>query len=171
MEIPITEEADAMKAVVAYSSVYGNTKLVAEAVAEQMRADGVEVELVGLDEGTPGSVTGDFMFVGSPTRGGRPTKKAKRFLEELNVEAWRNKPIVLFDTVGPLPMDAEKRKIWLSRIDKGAATRMQSLMNERGLSAHSELLHIAVTGFKGPLAVDALDIAKAFTKKFVSGLK
>jgi hypothetical protein len=63
------------------------------------------------------------------------------------------------------------RRIWLSRIDKGAATRMQSQLVERGLSAHPELLHIAVTGFKGPLAVDALDIAKAFAKKFVSGLK
>jgi flavodoxin len=164
-------EIDMMKAVVAYSSVYGNTKLVAEAIAELMRVEGIEAELISIDDGMQVTIPGDFMFVGSPTRGGRPTKKARRFLEELNVEAWRNKPIVLFDTVGPLPMDSEKRKIWLSRIDKGAATRMQSQLVERGLSAHPELLHIAVTGFKGPLAVDALDIAKAFAKKFVSGLK
>ncbi len=160
-----------MKAVVAYSSVYGNTKLVAEAIAQQMRADGVDVDLVNLDEGALGSVIGDFMFVGSPTRGGRPTRKAKRFLEDLNVDAWRGKPIVLFDTVGPLPMDAEKRKVWLSRIDKGAATRMQNQLSEKGLSSHPELLHIAVTGFKGPLAVDALDIAKGFAHRFLASLK
>jgi flavodoxin len=158
--------------VVAYSSVYGNTKLVAEAISQQIRADGgVDVDLVSIDEGAPGSVVGDFMFVGSPTRGGRPTKKAKRFLEDLNVEAWRGKPVVLFDTVGPLPMDAEKRKVWLSRIDKGAADRMKNQLIEKGLSAHPELLHLAVTGFKGPLAVDALDIAKAFAHKFLISLK
>jgi len=165
------QEVHLMRGVVAYSSVYGNTKLVAEAISEQIRVDGVEVELVSIDEGVPRAVQGDFMFVGSPTRGGRPTKKAKRFLEELDVEAWRNKSIVLFDTVGPLSMDPEKRKLWLSRIDKSAATRMQSQVNERGLSAHPELLHIAVTGFKGPLSVDALDIAKAFAHKFVASLR
>jgi flavodoxin len=167
-ELLRNKEAKVMKAVVAYDSVYGNTKLVAEAVAEQIRSEGHEVELISVkDEG--GRVTaGDFMFVGSPTRMGRMTKNTKRFLEGLDVEPWKNKPIVAFDTVGPLPTDEEKRKKWLSRIDKGAAYGIQELVKARGLNAHPDVLHIAVTSFKGPLASDGLSIAKDFAHRFMS---
>jgi len=160
-----------MKGVVAYDSVYGNTKQVAEAIAEQIRSEGHEVELIALKDGAGGAVSGDFMFVGSPTRIGRMTRETKGFVEGLDREHWKNRSIVAFDTVGPLSEDAEKRKKWLSRIEKSAATRMLELLRERGLSAHPEVLHIAVTGFKGPLAPDALDMARDFTHKFLAAVK
>jgi flavorubredoxin len=159
-----------MKGIVAYDSVYGNTKRVAEAIAEQIRSEGHEVELVPLSDESAEAVTGDFMFVGSPTRVGRMTRKTKVFLEDLNGEYWRTRPIVAFDTVGPMSEDPEKRKKWLDRVEKSAATRMQELARQRGLRVHPEVLHIAVTGFKGPLASDALDIAKYFTHKVIASL-
>jgi len=162
---------DVVKGVVAYDSVYGNTKQVAEAIAEQIRSDGHEVELIALRDEGGVAPAGDFMFVGSPTRMGRMTKKAKEFVEGLDKEHWKSRPIVTFDTVGPLSEDEEKRKKWLSRIDKSAATRMQELARQQGLSVHQEVLHVAVTGFKGPLASDALDMAKEFTHRFISTLK
>lgn len=156
-----------MKGVVVYDSVYGNTKLVAEAIADQLKSEGHEAEMISLREGSGGPAAGDFMFVGSPTRIGRMTKKAKEFVEELDREHWKNRPIVAFDTVGPLPEDEEKRKKWLSRIEKSAATRMQELARRQGLRVHQEVLHVPVTGFKGPLAPDALDMAREFTHKFL----
>jgi len=159
-----------MKGVVAYDSVYGNTKQVAEAIAEQIRSEGHEIELIALRDGVGSAAVGDFLFVGSPTRIGRMTKNAKAFVEGLDTEHWKSKPVVTFDTVGPLPEDEEKRKKWLSRIDKSAATRMQELARQRGLSVHQEVLHVAVTGFKGPLAPDALEVAKEFTHRFISAL-
>lgn len=160
-----------MKGIVVFDSVYGNTKLVAEAIAEQIRADGHSVEILNLGEKEPTKVDADFMFLGSPTRIGRMTKRAKGFLEGLDKELWKNKPIVTFDTVGPLSEDLEKRKKWLERIDKSAATRMQDIVRGRGLNAHPEVLHIPVTGFKGPLASDALEMAREFTHRTVAGLK
>ena len=160
-----------MKGVVAYDSVYGNTKLVAEAIAEQIRSEGHEVELIALRDRGGVAPAGDFIFVGSPTRMGRMTKKAKEFVEELDEEHWKSRPIVTFDTVGPLPEDEEKRKKWLSRIDKSAATRMQELAMQRGLSVYQDALHVAVTGFKGPLAPDALDMAKEFTHRFIATMR
>lgn len=159
-----------MKGIVVYDSVYGNTKQVAEAIAEQIRSEGHEVELIALRDGAGGAAVGDFLFVGSPTRIGRMTKNAKAFVEGLDAEHWKSRPIVTFDTVGPLPEDEEKRKKWLSRIDKSAATRMQELARHRGLSVHQEVLHVAVTGFKGPLAPDALEVAKEFTHRFIFAL-
>jgi flavodoxin len=157
-----------MKGVVAYDSVYGNTKQVAEAIAEQIRSEGHEAELISLRDEGGRAAAGDFMFVGSPTRMGRMTKDTKKFLEGLSVEPWKNKPIVAFDTVGSLPKDEEKRKKWLGRIDKGAGTGIQELVRARGLTPHPDVLHIAVTGFKGPLASDGLNIAKDFVHQFIA---
>jgi len=160
-----------MKGIVAYDSVYGNTKQVAEAIAEQIRLEGHQVELIAIKDEGKGAVEGDFLFVGSPTRMGRMTRGTKGFLEGLNSDHWKSRPVVAFDTVGPLSEDPEKRKKWLSRIDRSAATRMQELARERGLNAHPEVLHIAVTGFKGPLASNALDIARDFTHRFMAAVK
>jgi len=160
-----------MKGIVAYDSVYGNTKKVAEAIAEEVKSEGHEVELISIKEVGEGRVEGDFMFVGSPTRVGRMTRGTKDFVERLDGEYWKSRPIVVFDTVGPLSEDQEKRKKWLERIDKSAATRMQDLARSRGLGVHSEVLHIAVTGFKGPLASDALDMARDFVHKFMATIK
>jgi flavodoxin len=160
-----------MKGLVVFDSVYGNTKRVAEAIAEQIKTDGHSADLLNLGENEAKDVEADFIFVGSPTRMGRMTKKAKGFVEGLDKEYWKNRPIVSFDTVGPLSGDDEKRKKWLELITKSAATRMQELARERGLSAHPEVLHIAVTGFKGPLAPDALDMARRFTHRFIAESK
>ncbi len=159
-----------MKGVVVYDSVYGNTEQVAVAIAEQIRADGHSAEIFSLKEIGKTQVEGDFMFLGSPTRIGRPTKKAKSFLAELDTSYWKSRPIVAFDTVGPFPEDDEKRKTWLGRVEKSAATRLQELARERGLAVHPDVLHIAVTGFKGPLASDALDLAREFVQRFMAAL-
>lgn len=156
-----------MKGIVAYDSVYGNTEQVARAIAEQIISDGHEAELISLKGEGSKPAAGDFMFLGSPTRVGRPTGAAKDFVNNLSVDQWKSKPIVVFDTVGPLPKDDEKRKVWLERIEKSAASRLRDLASERGLTIHPELLHLAVTGFKGPLAPDALAMARKFTHEFL----
>ena len=97
-----------MKGIVAYDSVHGNTKQVAEAIAEQIRSEGHQVELLSVKEGSRSAVVGDFMFIGSPTRAGRMTREAKGFVENLKSDDWKDKPIVTFDTVGPC------RRTWRS---------------------------------------------------------
>lgn len=160
-----------MKGIVAYDSVHGNTKQVAEAIAEQIRSEGHEVELISMRDGILGPINGDFLFVGSPTRIGRMTPSAKEFVEKLDAEYWRDRPSVFFDTVGPLPKDEEKRKKWLSRITTSAASKMRDLAKERGLGACPDVLNVPVTGFLGPLAPGALDLARDFTRKFLASVK
>lgn len=160
-----------MKGIVAYDSVHGNTKQVAEAIAEQIKSEGHKVELIALKDGVRGVVTGDFLFVGSPTRMGRMTPSAKEFVEGLDMDYWRNRPVVAFDTVGPMPKDEEKRKKWLGRVIKSAASKLRDLARERGLGAYPKVLNAAVTGFLGPLAPDALETARDFTREFLASLK
>ena len=160
-----------MKGVVAYDSVHGSTKKAAEAIAEQIKADGQQVDLLWVKERKGSEVEGDFMFIGSPTRGGRMTKDMKEFIEDLNTERWKGRIIVAFDTLGPLSKDPEKRKGMLMNLKddaKTAATSMQRLCRERGLSVHGKALHLAVTGMWGPLAPDGPEMAKEFTHEFLA---
>ncbi len=163
-----------MKGIIAYDSVHGNTKQVAEAIADEIRAAGHEVDVIFLKESKTRVGQGDFLFIGSPTRASRMTGEVKAFIEDLNVEYWKNKPIISFDTIGPFSKDAEKRKKWLDMADEGsknAASRMRDLCREHGLKDCSRVLHLAVVGFLGPLAPDALEMAREYTRKFLITMK
>lgn len=161
-----------MKGVVAYDSVHGSTKQVAEAIAEEIKAEGHQVDLIAIREGGPSAVAGDFMFIGSPTRGGRMTKEAKEFVESLDIAQWKGKPIVAFDTLGPISKDAGKRQKTLDGIgdwSKNAASRLRELCQERGLSCSKEM-HFAVVGFWGPLAPEMPERARELTRQFLASL-
>lgn len=59
-------------------------------------------------------------------------------------------------------------------IDEGSsnvASRMRDLLRERGMSGCTKILHIAVIGIWGPLAPDALDMARDLSRQFVAYLK
>ena len=164
---------ESMKGIVAYDSVNGNTKQVAEAIAQEIRSQGHEAELVFVEEAMSSPV-GDFMFIGSPTRASKMTKDTMRFIENLDTGHWKSRPIVAFDTVGPLSKDAEKRRLWLDRVDQGsknAASRIMEACSKRGLSVRPKLLHLAVTGMWGPLAPDALDMARDYTRGFLNRVR
>jgi menaquinone-dependent protoporphyrinogen IX oxidase len=69
-----------MKAVVVYDTYYGNTKLVAEAIADELKTEGHEVELRDVKQDYPAAPQGEVMFVGSPIRMGSVTGRVKRYV-------------------------------------------------------------------------------------------
>jgi flavodoxin len=161
-----------MKGIVAYDSVHGSTKKVAEAIAEQIQAEGHEAQLIAVKEWTKGPLAGDFLFIGSPTRGGRMTKEAKEFIESLDASYWKGKRVVTFTTVGPLSKEAEKRNKTLESMDdhsKSAAAKMKEICQERGIPVY-RTMHFAVVGMWGPLAPDGPQMAKEQARKFLSEL-
>lgn len=163
-----------MRGIVAYDSVNGNTKQVAEAIADEIKAQGHEAELIYVKDGGTMPAGGDFLFIGSPTRAARMTKRTGEFIEGLDPSYWSNRPIVAFDTVGPLSKDSENRKSWLEKVDAGdknAACRIRDACGGRGLNVRPRLLHLAVVGMWGPLAPDALDMARKYTREFLPTVK
>ena len=99
-----------MKGIVAYDSIYGNTERVAQAIAEEIRAQGHEVEVIDLGRRIPRGVIGDFAFIGSPTRLSRMTRRTKKFIKRLKRDPWSTKPVVAFETVMTVPTDPEQRR-------------------------------------------------------------
>jgi flavodoxin len=161
-----------MKGIVAYDSVNGNTKLIAEAMAEQLKVDGHDVEIVFIKDSVP-SPMGDFMFVGSPTRGMKMTKGTAGFIEGLDAGFWKDRPIFMFDTVGPLSKDDAKRKdqlIMIGNGDKNASSKMRDLASRSGLTVR-QTMHFAVVGMWGPLAPDATSLAKEAAHRALADVK
>ncbi len=161
-----------MKGIVAFDSVHGSTKQAAEAIAEQMRSEGHEAQLVFIREQPEGTLEGDLLFVGSPTRGGKMTKATARFISSLDSAYWRSREIVTFDTLGPLSKDPQKRRKMLEAIkepSKTASSRMKDLFAERGVQV-SKVMHFAVVGMWGPLAPDGPERARTETHSYLAEL-
>ncbi len=153
-----------MKAVVVYDSSFGNTKVVAEAIAEQLRAEGCDTELLSVRERRPAPPEGDIMFVGSPVRLGSVTGRVKRFVEKLDEDAWRDRPIVVFTTILKLRDNAtDEQKLSYEKYDIGAGRKLRDLARSRGLNAVDDHLGAEVKGIRGPLVETAIDKTKQFT--------
>ena len=158
-----------MKAVIAVDSVYGNTKLVAEAMKEEIENSGHEVELISLRKEFRVPSGGSILLVGSPTRVGKMTRKAKRFVSKLDVSAWTGKEVVPFDTHMPLPDDPKKRQKSLKWVEPGAAGSLSVLAKKRGLKVRSPPLRCKVTDMKGPLAPGELEKAREYARQLLAG--
>lgn len=158
-----------MKGLVLFRSHYGNTKQVAESIAQQITALGHEAIVQDLREKLPDLQGLDFIMIGAPTRFARVTGKALSVLRQLRKKGFTEKPVAIFDTYGPVPTDPkelEKGRKWLY---PGAAGIMQRVAKEQGLNVYSETLRCEVQGgLKGPLADHQLEKAAAFTKEFIS---
>jgi len=154
-----------MKVLVAYHSLYGNTKQVAEAIADQVKSEGHELKLQSVMEGVPEILDFDAMFVGSPTRIAKATGPAKRFVKKVAKSGWGSKPIVFFDTI--MPGVLEQKGWWGGT----ASVKLGELARDRGLSPHASVMHSTVTDLKGPLEKDAVDKAKAAVHEILASLK
>lgn len=159
-----------MKGIVAFDSVYGNTLKVAEAIAEELRGQGQEIEVIDLGKRIPRGAEADFAFIGSPTRMTKMTGRTKRFLRRLRKEHWSGHTIVAFDTVLKLPEDPEKRTRSAKWTEDGAGPKIRAFAEERGMKVHPEVLRAEVVGMKGPLAPDALDKSREFARRVIRDL-
>ncbi len=73
-----------MRGVVVYESHYGNTKIVAEAIAQELKAEGHQAELRSVRQHYPEPPQGNIMFLGSPVRMGSVSGRVKRYVKKLD---------------------------------------------------------------------------------------
>jgi flavodoxin len=168
----VLREEWVMKGVVVYDTYYGNTKAVAEAIAEQLKAEGHEAELRSVREKYPTPPQGDVMFLGSPVRMGSVSRRVKRYAEKLDKDLWKDKPIVVFTTTLMLPEDAtEEQKRSQEKWDWGAGRKLRDLVQSGGLNALENHLWVEVRGNKGPLVETGIEKTKQFTRDILLSLK
>jgi menaquinone-dependent protoporphyrinogen IX oxidase len=157
-----------MKAAIVYDTHYGNTKIVAEAIAAELRAQGHQAELTNLREKDAPSSRGDVLFLGAPVRLGA-TKGARSFLEKLDTGVWGGKPVAIFTTILALSDDTdEKRKEGREKYDKGAGRKLADLAKSQGMSPIEDLLWVDVKGMKGPLVETGPEESRMFARRVLA---
>lgn len=126
------------RALVVYESMFGNTRLVAGAIAAGLRSSGMEAEVVDVCDSPPGEVQdADLLVLGAPThafslsrpntradavRQGAPERQATTGMREwlaATSDAGRRPPVAVFDSrvtkVRRLPAAAGRKAAKLAR--------------------------------------------------------
>ena len=156
-----------MKTLIVYRSYYGNTKSVAEAMANEIKVMGHEVVLQDLRRRLPELSEFSCALVGAPTRIARVTRRALGVLKNLAKRGFANKPVAIFDVYGPVPPtpeEQEKGKKWTT---PGAAGIMEKAAKDQGLNVYEKTLRCEIVGMKGPLREHELEKAARFAHQFV----
>lgn len=142
-----------MKALIVYDTKYGNTKIVAELIAEGINSvEGNEITINNVkDVDLNKENSYDMILIGSPNHVGSHTKSVKKFINKLSEALLKINSFAVFDTY--LSKDFEKT---VKKMEKQISERMPDLKKAApGLS-------IKVEGMKGPITEIDLPKCKEF---------
>jgi flavorubredoxin len=145
-----------------YDSKYGNTKIVAEKVADGMRALGVVVDLGYIKEVSPEHVLDyDAFVLGAPNHMGRPSQAMKKFINHLSTLNLKNKKVAVFGTYSG--------KV---RVIDRSVKKMERMVQEKlpNLTLISPSLSVRVKGVSGPVVDGELPKCVDFGKALVAQL-
>jgi flavodoxin len=151
---------------VAFDTKYGNTKRVAETIAEGLNTareiKATVVNIKDVDERTIPSF--DAFLVGSPAHFGGPTGTAKGFIKRLGKLKLEGKRIAVFDTYTTNPRGSDFEK---------ATRKMEEQIRKEApsLAIISPGLSIKVSGMKGPITDGELPKCQEFGKRFAAQLR
>jgi len=142
-----------MKVLVAYDTKHGNTKKVAELIAEGIRT--VEENEVDINHVNDVDLSKDEIYdlivIGSPNHMGAHTSKVNKFIKNLSKAPLKGKSFAVFDTY--MSKDFEKA---VKKLEKQITQKLPDM--KKALSG----LSIQVTGMKGPILEDDLPKCKDF---------
>jgi len=157
-----------MKGTVVYDTSYGNTKTIAETIAETLKESGIEVDLFGVkDIRKLSGKDYDFLVVGSPTRFGTMSFAIRGFLGKVKTEEWLNKPFAAFDTENPENIEkaqAEKKE-W------SAGEKISDKLRDKKMNQLLPVLKAVVLGQKGPVKEGEIERAKEYARELAIKLK
>ena len=157
-----------MKGIVVYDTSYGNTKKIAETIAETLKEAEMEVEICYVkDVKKLNGKDYDFIVIGSPTKFGTMSLAIRFFLGKIKSQEWTNKPFAAFDTENPENIEQArlKNKEW------SAAEKIAEKLKEKSMNQLAPVLKALVLGQKGPLVEGEIDKTKDYAKELATKLE
>lgn len=149
-----------MKSLVVYDSIFGNTKQIAQALAEGLGTVS-QVDLFYIKDINMATFKQyQLIMIGSPTRGFKPTTEIETFLKSLPKNELEGISICSFDTRILLSTIKSKAFRWIVKTGGYAAKTISRLLQKKGGYLIGEPMGFYVTGEQGPLADDELIRAK-----------
>jgi menaquinone-dependent protoporphyrinogen IX oxidase len=152
-----------MKGIVVYDTSYGNTKTIAETIAETLKESGIEVDVSHVkDVKKLGAKDYNFLVLGSPTRFGTMSFATRSFLGKVKSEEWANKPFAAFDTANPENMEKKQYS---------AAEKIAAKLRDKKMNQLLPALKAAVFGQKGPIKEGEIERTKEYARNLAAKLK
>jgi flavodoxin len=149
-----------MRTLVVYDSVYGNTEIVARAVAAALPG---EVQVLRAGQADAADLqAADLLLVGSPTHGALATEATRALLDRLGAPSRQGARAAAFDT----------RLAWsfLERWGGFAAPKMADALRAKGWTPAGEPGGFYVKGLrKGPLKRGEAERAAAWARGLAAG--
>jgi flavodoxin len=153
-----------MKTLVVFDSVFGNTEKVARAIGDALGAYG-EVEVVRAGDVRPGQLLGvDWLVIGSPTRGFRPTEGVSAFVQGLSGQALAGMRVAAFDT--RVALEDIKSPVFRFIVSKGGFAAPW-IAKRLGGQANVPAEGFIVQGQEGPLCDGELERAAQWAGQLV----
>jgi len=143
---------------VVYDSYFGNTQKIAEAITESVSGTARKVNEVSVEdlEGIK------YLFIGSPTRGFRPTPAILDFIKDLDLSGVK---AAAFDTRIPKDQtDSGFLKLMINLFGY-ADTKITKALSNAGAELKYESAGFGVTASEGPLVEGEIERAKAWAKQ------
>ncbi len=140
-----------MKNLVIYDSFFGNTKLIAETVAEEL---GNDTQIVHVSEFKKDMLKGaELLIVGSPILGWRPSEKISALLMSFGKDELKDINVGTFDTRVKLFFHGDATK------------KMSEILSMLGANIVLEPMYFYVQGKEGPLFEGELENARKWIRK------
>ncbi|MFW9951108.1 MAG: flavodoxin family protein, partial [Candidatus Thorarchaeota archaeon] len=152
-----------LNVLVVYETKFGNTKKVAETIAEGMQEIAqIKIEVINVNEVEISRVHDfDAIIIGSPTWGGNSPKPIRNFINELADLQLKEKYYAVFDTNNNLRFLSNLVKKLEKRIDKKVPYLKRILPG----------LPVRVIGLQGPIAEGELPKCRNFGKELALKLQ
>ena len=153
--MPYSGEPQGMKGVVVFQSKWGNSRQIAQSIADGLTESGhhVEVKRVGSEELETGV---DFIVVGGPTRIGRAYGPIMRLAKRKLQEGWAGKPFATFSTGA---------SVYSEKPSPQAAEKLGELMKAVGLEEIAPPFKAGVKDMHGPLVEGELERAVEYGRE------
>lgn len=146
-----------MKTLVIYDSLYGNTRITAQAITDSIPGD---VNMVHASEVNASQLSiYDLLIVGAPTHGGRASEVVSRLLGRIEAAALVGVKVAAFDT---------RLTWWWLRLFGFAAPKIAMTLKKKGGTLIGTPEGFFVTGGEGPLQDGEVERAAAWAREITA---
>jgi flavodoxin len=144
-----------MKKIVVYDSYFGNTKLIAETIAQELECETIKVQ--AFNEEVINSY--DLVTIGSPTRAFSPTKEIKSLVKKISRDGPR---VAFFDTRVEMNDSVPKFLKFMAKRFGYANDTLEKIARRKKLKAISYSEEFFVKDTEGPLLEKEVERAREF---------
>jgi len=149
-----------MNTLVIYDSLYGNTRIIAQAITDAIPGD---VKMVHVNEVNASQLSiYDLLIVGAPTHGGRASEAVSSLLGQIEAAALIGVKVAAFDT---------RLTWWWLRLFGFAAPKIARSLIKKGGELVGAAEGFFVTGGEGPLQDGEVERAAAWAKEILNSLQ